>query len=138
MRNLDWELRLAGHFESSRDKLFEWGVFDCALAVCDAVLAMTGVDPGAEFRGKYSTEKEALTLLGDGLGAFVAPICARHNWPEIRPTFAQRGDVVLIQNGDPLHALGIVGLDGRHAFCVSDHGLVRMPMRTWLRAWRIS
>ena len=137
-RLLDWEKRLAQHFESSRRRLFAWGSFDCALAVCVGIHAITGVDPGAAFRETYHTKEEAIKLLGsEGLGNFVASIAAQYNFRELRPTFAGRGDIALVDNGDPGQALGTVDLSGRYAWCVSDQGFVRVPMGRWLRAWKI-
>src|SRR5580692_10507645 len=100
---------------------------------------MTGVDPAADFRGTYSTEAEALTILGaEGLGAFAAGIAEKFGMAEVQfPTFAHRGDIVLVDNGDPGNALGIVDLSGRFAWCVLERGMVRMPMKNWLRAWRV-
>lgn len=134
----DWHARLATEIERARSRTFEWGKFDCALFACDCVLAVTGVDPAAEFRGTYSTEDEARKLLGtEGLDGFASAIAGKTELKEISPTFAQRGDVVLVENGDPTRALGVVGLDGRFVLCASEPGLARVPMKRWLRAWRI-
>jgi hypothetical protein len=133
-----WERALAAWMQSAVTRKFEWGTFDCALAACDAVNAITGVDPAAKFRGKYSTEAEALFLLGpEGLGAFAAAIAKQFGMAEAPPTFAHRGDIVLVDNGLPGHALGIVDLSGRFAWCVCARGLMRMPMERWLKAWRV-
>ncbi len=37
----------------------EWGVSDCLMTAADAIKAVTGEDPLAEFRGKYKTEAGA-------------------------------------------------------------------------------
>jgi len=133
-----WERALAGWMQDALTRKFEWGKWDCALAACDAVNAITGVDPAAAFRGKYSTEAEALFLLGpEGLGVFAAAIAKQFGMAEARPKFAHRGDVALVDNGLPGVALGIVDLSGRFSWCVVERGLVRMPMERWLKAWRV-
>jgi hypothetical protein len=134
----NWEAALAEWQETALTRKFEWGKFDCALASCDAVMALTGVDPGMAFRGTYSTEAEAQKLLGtEGLGGFAASIARQCGMPEAAPSFAHRGDVVLVDNEAPGGALGVVDLSGRFAWCVLDRGLVRIPMGCWLRAWRV-
>jgi hypothetical protein len=134
-----WEAALAEWQQASINRSFEWGVFDCALATCDAVMALTGVDPGMAFRRTYSTEAEAMKLLGtEGLGEFAASIARQCGMVEVPPLFAHRGDVVLVDNLNPGQALGIVDLSGRSAFCVlARRGMARVPMKLWLRAWRV-
>jgi uncharacterized protein DUF6950 len=141
----DWQRRLAAQMEKARAAKFAWGTFDCALAVCDAIAAITGVDPAAPYRGKYATEAEATALIGDDLGAFAAGIFSNLGAKEVRPTFARRGDVVLVNNTPPSSpsgivstALGFVDLSGAFAPCASgDKGVVRVRMGRWLRAWQI-
>ena len=137
----NWEAALAAWQLATPARSFAWGQFDCALAACDAVLALTGVDLAARFRGTYSTEAEAVKLLGSlslgnaGLGEFAAAVAAEFGMAEVAPAFAHRGDVVLVDNETPGGALGIVDLSGRFAWCVLERGMVRIPMERWLRAW---
>jgi len=133
----DWERRLAEHFARSAVKPFAWGVNDCATNACDAVLAMTGEDPILGLRGTYSDEAGALKIIGEDLGEFAAGIAKSIGAKEVRPTFARRGDVVLVDNRDPRHALGTVDHTGRCALCVLEKGLLRVGMQRWLRAWQI-
>jgi hypothetical protein len=53
-----WESKLDQSIEAHNAKPFAWGEHDCALSVCNHVLAMTGIDL-ADFRGKYSSEEAA-------------------------------------------------------------------------------
>jgi hypothetical protein len=147
-----WERLLAAHFAKAATQRFAWGTFDCALAVCDGINAITGLDPGAPYRGKYATEKDAMALLvGPGnpngdLGTFAAAVCQAAGFPEWldkdgktpRPTFGRRGDVALVNNGGPTPALGTVDLTGRFAWCAAERGFGRVPMHRWLRVWRIA
>lgn len=140
----DWQRRLANTIATAQEVPFAWGTFDCALAACRLIHAQTGVDPGLAYRGKYSTEAEAIAVIGGAgdLGTFAAGIAASFGMAEIKPTtFATRGDLVLVNNtvaaAVSSTALGIVGLDPRYAHCVSEHGMVRVGMHRWLRAWKV-
>jgi hypothetical protein len=140
-----WPRRLHQLIESSQTITFEWGRYDCALFVCAAIREITGVDVGLSYRGTYQDEAgaEAIFLAGFAdLGAFAASIAAANSMPEVQVTFARRGDVVWVDNGidenpSPYGALGIVGLDGRFAVCMSETGTKRVHMRRWKRAWQV-
>lgn len=61
---------------------FVWGECDCALWAAGAVEYISGFDPAAHLRGRYSTAREMLTILknadglfhlvGDNMGGFVS------------------------------------------------------------------
>lgn len=137
VRVTDWQARFAGYLTAAQTRVFQWGSFDCALAVCDGINAITGTDLGAPYRGTYSSEGQALTIIGGSLGAFAAQIALANGCPQVAAAMARRGDVVLINNATPTNALGQVDLSGRYAWCVAATGMVRVPMRYWLQAWRI-
>ena len=59
----DWPERLAEAIEAANERPFSWGRHDCCLFACDAVMAMTGVDPAKPFRGKYKTKRGAFGVL---------------------------------------------------------------------------
>lgn len=136
-----WDRLLPAHTHGDgRGKSFEWGKFDCALAACDAIKAITGVDPGEKFRGAYSTAEEAGALIaaaGGTFGDFAAAIAAEYGMQEVGPRLARRGDVVWVDNGTPEGALGIVDLTGTRAACAATTGRLLIPMRRWRRAWRV-
>lgn len=133
----NWPGLLPAHTLPTTGKQFQWGRWDCALAVCDAVRALTGVDPGARYRGTYSTEEEARAITGGDLGKFAAAIAAEHGMQEVSPRLARRGDIVFVDNRTPDGALGIVDLSGACASCVGQQGYIRVPMRRWKRAWHV-
>lgn len=136
-RVANWISLLPAHTGHSRKRGFAWGTRDCALAACDAIKALTGIDPAENFRGKYSTPEEAAQLIGSDLGAFAARIAAQYGMQEVPPQFARRGDVVFVDNGRPEGGLGIVDLTGARAACASQNGSLLVPMRRWKRAWRV-
>ena len=136
-RHRDWEARLAAAIEASRAKPFAWGDFDCALAMADLVAAMTGVDAGARFRGRYKTARGAAgALRRRGAGTLEATLTALFGDPVPR-TFAQRGDVVLVDT-EAGPAAGVVALDGASMHVAApERGQIRLPLRLATMAWRV-
>lgn len=104
MRLEGWEERLAEYVEAQRATAFAWGKTDCAMFASDAVLALTGSDPFAEYRGRYSTETEAERLI-DEAGGFEA-LCTRLLGEPKPVACARRGDLVF----GPLRPDGAEGL----------------------------
>jgi len=136
-----WETRALHEFLLARAAMpFAWGSNDCALFAADGILAMTGVDIAADFRGKYSDESSALlaikSVCGGSTVADAAVYCAeKHGLPEWpRPLFAQRGDLVVFQNGASA-AAGLVHLSGKHVAAVGENGLYRVSITSVVRAW---
>jgi len=124
-----------------------WGSHDCCLGAANAIEAFTGVDLAADFRGKYSTEAEALALIHSVTGGTTvedaAAWCAqKHGLVEwVRnglpaPLFAQRGDLVVLNDGGTLIA-GVVHLKGTHAVTVGADGLKMLSIRAIKRAWKV-
>ena len=99
----DWERRLARVVEHHLHLPGEWGASDCGMTVGEAIEAVTGVNPLAQFLGKYTTElgaarimkRKGWTDMGDVLASFFEP-CGRLS--------AQRGDVGNVTQGGALTA----------------------------------
>lgn len=128
-----WEAALHDYLAALDGAVFAWGTLDCALFSAGAVQVMTGHDPAAAFRGRYSTAGGATRALSRyGAGTLEATIASQFG--EIQIGFARRGDAVLV--GD---TVGIcVGADA--VFIGEDNGvagLVRFPRAIWQRAWAI-
>lgn len=136
-RNPDWRFRLGQILDTARALQFEWGVFDCALHVCNCIRAMTGVDPAASYRGKYSDEAGAAAIYGSSFEQFIAGIAAQLGCVEVPLTFARRGDLVFIDNKTPQGAIGVVSLDARFAACAGQNGYCLVRMEHWKRTWSI-
>lgn len=64
MRLPDWETRLAAHFAAIHARTFAWGYFDCALAVCDGIEAVTGENPGSAYRENISAPPKPTSWWG--------------------------------------------------------------------------
>jgi hypothetical protein len=140
IRRRDWEARLGSYFQSRSDSPFHYGVHDCCLFVCGAILAMTGIDVAAPFRGAYRSRKEAMQLLCNYAGdssvqAIVEKVTREYQMPRVDTVMAQRGDVVLIKRPND-YSLGIVDLQGKVAVAI-DTGFTRIPISFAARAWHV-
>lgn len=141
-RRPDWQARLQQYLLRSLSKPFAYGEFDCCLFVADAVEAMTGTDLAAEFRGKYHSCDEALSLRqaytrGKGsLRSFVTKALREQGLEEIPFTLAQRGDIVLILRAKD-YSLGVVDLSGREVVAAAEEAFLRLPLNLAVRGWRV-
>jgi hypothetical protein len=141
----NWPRRLHLLTRSSQAVTFDWGHYNCGLFVTRWIREATGLDLGAPYVGKAKDEASAEAIFLNGhadLGSFAAAIATANGMAEVAPTYAQRGDVVWVDNSTSLNpskygALGVVSLDARWALCMSDKGTVRVHMSRWKRAWRV-
>ena len=127
----NWPSRLAALVEAARLEPFAWGRHDCCLWGADSVLACTGLDPAAKWRGTYSDAAGAAALLQQ-LGGIAA--VAAMAGPEILPRLAGAGDV------------GLIDFDGRETLAVhsgvwwlavSGTGLSHWSVDSAVRAWKV-
>lgn len=128
-----WESHLHAYLAAQAAASFTFGTCDCALFCAGAVEAVTGEDPAAIFRGKYSTAAgSARALKRYGAGTLESTVDAI--FPAISPAFAQRGDIVM--HGE---ALGVcVGKDALFVGQEDDReGLVRVARDQWSKAWKV-
>ncbi|WP_434033725.1 DUF6950 family protein [Cupriavidus sp. a3] len=128
----DWPTRLAEFIEARRERAFSWGNSDCCLFVCDAIEAMTGTDPGARWRGLYSSEKGARRVLCDNGG--VDGIAALVLGQAMPPALAGRGDVVLI---DTPHGQALALCLGGLIAAQGQAGIEFMEMKQAKAAWKV-
>lgn len=136
-RKSDWRFRLGQIIETARELEFEWGVFDCALHVCNCMRAMTDVDPAASYRGKYNDEAGAAAIYGASFEQFIADTAVQLGCVEVPITLARRGDLVFVDNGTAQGAIGVVSLDGRFASCAAQNGYALVRMNRWKRSWKV-
>ena len=129
----DWEARLNDYLAAMRGQPFIYGALDCALFACGAVEAMTGVDPAAQYRGIYSTEKGAAKVLRK-LGKGTLEATFDDAFSTCPAGFVQRGD--LVWSGERVgvsigHAALFIGeLNGKP-------DLIPEPRATWVKGWRV-
>lgn len=93
----DWDIRAARWFRTVARRPFAWGSNDCALFCAGAVLAMTGVDLAAEWRGAYGSEAEARDILKHLGCDSVLGLPERVGLPMRHVHDVRRGDIVAIQ-----------------------------------------
>lgn len=113
---------------------FQYGIWDCCLFACDAIQVMTGVDPAAEFRGRYDSAESARAL--GSVRVIAEGTAARYAMPETPILHARRGDVALIRRGRG-YSLGVMALDGRHVMVAGARGVLRVPRLSACRAWMV-
>ena len=124
-------MRLDRLISEARNRPFEWGRHDCGTFAASIVRELTGrVLP---LPTGYSTatgsavamrRKTGAADLGDAVSFFIGD-------PLTSPKQAQRGDIVLHRN----KALGVCV--GDRAFCLSESGLLAVPMTDCVTAWRV-
>lgn len=140
-----WESRLISAVQKHSALPFSWGGFassgkasDCFEMAMDCCLAVTGVDPYADERGRYTTRIGALrrfTARGfswlDGAYGAVFEECA--------PAMARRGDIGLVElagedgRGDCCSVVVV----GAHAIGKSETGHVRVPVGWLSKAYQV-
>ena len=130
------------HVKQHSKAPFRYGELDCCLWAVSHIQAITGIDVGGDFRGKYSTKKSAFALIkkvtgGTTVESVVDFVTAKFGMPELaHVNFAQRGDIVtFVQDGQP--CVGIVHLDGKNALFVAENGLNKIEVSKCSRAWRV-
>lgn len=125
-----WEKRLVAVTEAHINTPLVWGKSDCLLTACDAIEAMTGIDPAADIRGRYKSKAGSYRLIKqrgyDSLGAVLSD-----RFAEIPVAMAGRGDVGIYQN--------TVGYFCEYGFAVKgEDGLRFLPRMMAERAFKVS
>lgn len=144
-KNMGWETRLDAFLRERRRMPFGWQSHDCCMFPADAIRLITGLDPAAAYRAKYSKETGArrIVILAGGMEALTMASMEKIGLEEVPPLTAQRADPVLFNcrsDGDPDGLSGgIVDLSGRRivAPVVGKTGLQEFPVTAAIRAWRL-
>lgn len=125
----NWEAALAEYLAAKRAEPFAWAANDCCTFAAGAVIAMTGVDPIPEFRGRYATRigaARALRTIADSDLRAVLDV----KFEPVSLGQARRGDLAFAQD-----SVGVIV--GPFAWFVAEAGLERIPLAQWKRAWRV-
>jgi hypothetical protein len=104
---------------------FAWGHWDCVLMAADWVQTVTGVDIAADWRGNYTTEHEAYSVIGDNFGTLEG--VAGHYIQTSHPTRLRRGDVVICNYKDGPLTLGVYF--GEVTYLTTERGSRPFPTR---------
>lgn len=132
--NPGWRSALAREIERVRRLPFQYGRHDCALFAAGVVAAMTGTDLGEPFRGRYTTMLGGVRRARELGYADHVDVFARA-LPEIKPVFAQQGDVAVIP-ADPGESVGIVTGAEIHVV-MPGQCLGVVPLTAAIRAFRV-
>lgn len=136
-----WQSALEKFLNAHRLDPFAYGSWDCALFVCDAVLAMTGVDMAAQFRDRYSSRSEAREVAREITGGpsvlkIARHVTTMHAMPKTPVSHLRRGDVALIRRPNDF-SLGIVSFNGMEIITVTPLGLQHIPLSNAAYGWRV-
>jgi len=127
-----WEQRLYAVTVDAMPRPHAWGHHDCVTFAADVVRELTGSDPMGDLRGTYDSPLSAARVLtGQGVET-IGDLAALH-LPEIAPSMARRGDIVLAT--DPHDFLAVCV--GPTAVGPSLMGMIHVPMAQAARAYRV-
>jgi hypothetical protein len=128
----DWPERLAQYLAAHRSTVFAWGRHDCVKFAAGAVQAITGCDLLPEVWADKAGAARVLRRL-HGLVPAVSqslPLLASAAW-------AQRGDVVLVQQPGPVRRRWLAVADGPQWWAPAAAGLCRGRMDLAVMAWGV-
>lgn len=115
--------------DRQQGRAFQWGVTDCLMVVAAAIEAVTGIDHGEPYRGRYGSLAEGKALVGGDLLAFVADLL-----PEIAVVEARDGDVgALMQAGE----WGFGVFSRGYLYVQTQTGLGILPKSAALKAFKV-
>jgi hypothetical protein len=132
-RHADWTLRLTDFVKRKKRVPFEWGVNDCCLFVADMTIAITGVDPAATFRDKYTTELGAMKALYEQGFANVEAVLTHAFGEPVSRLEVRRGDVVLFDNA----GRDIAGVMFGEVLAPGDFGIETFSPLVIKKVWRV-
>lgn len=133
MRLPDWKTHLIAYLADAAHKAYRPGVHDCALFSAGAVLAMTGVDLAAGWRGRYTTLTRGLRVLRRAGYVDHIDLAARH-FEKLHPAFAHLGDLAVIPSSEgPI--LGV--MQGEGVYCLGLKQLRIEPRERAVRAFKV-
>lgn len=111
---------------------YELGIWDCAIFIFDWAHEITGTDHIAEYRGRYTTHKQAERLMKkiDRVPT-VRKLVAKKLGDPVPIAMARTGDVVMFDN-----SFGILS-GGHGVFLAELNGYERVPRRLLEKAWHV-
>lgn len=124
-----WRHRLTDFLRENHRRPFQPGIWDCAIWAAGAVEAMTGEDHLRGFRGYRTIAEGKRKLQARGFEDHVAYVASL--LPEVQPSFAQPGDVAVIEG----QSLGIV--QGANVYFFGVNGFGTRPFTVIERAFRV-
>jgi len=137
LRREDWPDTLRRFLAARADRPFDWATNTCCHLAADWVYHMSGVAPARAFFAQSTSLLTAQRLLKKkgGVAGLVTRIAHKHHWPQVPPTYARRGDLVLFKDTAGLCAIGIC--TGETFAAVGPGGLTYRPMTQATHAFQI-
>jgi hypothetical protein len=111
--------------ELLRPRAWEWGRVDCCATACEVFGALTGIDPMAHLRGRYSDLRGAAQIIKDH-GGFEAMFDALSDRAGLVPSDGRAGDIGLIRAGVLKYSLAIS--TGSAWATMARDGMVFLPV----------
>lgn len=137
MRCQDWPEKLDKFIKDNIHKPFVYAENDCCIFAAEAIRIMTGKDIMEDIRGKYDGKESGYKFIkrfAEDLVGTVRKVMEKHNFKEIPPLTAQRGDVVIYETnfGD---TVGICL--GEKIVTPGNDGIISNSVLEGRTAWRI-
>ena len=121
-----WETRLDSLIASRRETPFRWGCSHCLTFACEAIEARQYIRDSRSSPDRYH---------GQEFLAFARRLAAQCGYALVLPLFAQRGDIVLVENSDGSCSFAVC--IGAKVLGQSAVGLVSLPVSRTRLAWRL-
>ncbi|MDZ4094525.1 MAG: hypothetical protein U1D35_06395 [Paracoccaceae bacterium] len=132
-RRADWQPRLIEYLARIARQPLKYGTHDCALFAAGAVEAMTGADPAARWRGRYSTVRGGLRHLRAAGYLDHITLCASL-FTEAPVARARAGDLAVLPGPDG-PALGVV--QGEFVYVLRAEGLAWVELLAAERVFQV-
>lgn len=132
-RHAAWADRLIATVERHRAHKFEWGTYDCATLFADCVDAVAELDPLAAHRPWSGPETAARRLVASGHESVLGLVEVL--FPEVAPSFAQRGDIGFARDTGALACPFIIV--GAEAVSRNDRGFIVVPRDRLIRTFKV-
>ena len=140
---IDWEISFHDFLYENRNKVFEWGKWDCITMSNEIVKVISGKTLLPKSWHNWKSEEEAVKAIsklsnGKGLAQGIKnAISKTTGWSSIKPNFVTKGDLIVFKlidgDGDSISAIH----DGNGALCTSDHGIDIKTDIEITHAWRL-
>jgi hypothetical protein len=129
MRQDNWAYTLGAYINAIHRTPFNYGRHDCGILAAGCIRALTGIDamPAMSYTNALEAAQACKAVCGSPyLDDLIAYLAKEHGWTEVKPTFAHRGDLLVIGTGIKAR-LGVVSMQGTHIMTPGDHGLLYEP-----------
>ena len=129
----DWPQRLSAHCQLWNNTPHDWNGADCVTFAADAVLAISGVDPIEDLRGRWTTRSGALRVIkNEGFSSLSEIVASR--FEECRIDEVGRGDIVMCP-GEAGEFVAVVM--GHYAVAPGEHGLMQVSLQFAERGFKV-